>query len=245
MRDDENLDRADLDLDESQEHLIKAVAATGKPMVVVIQTGTVITMEDWIDKVPAVLMAWFPGEEGGTAIARTLFGYNNPGGKLPETFPEKTGQVPVNYNHLPGKPEDKYIDADNEPLFPFGYGLSYTTFHYANLRFPGGDTIPAGDTLQVAVDITNTGPVVGDEVVQLYVHDLYASISRPVKELKGFQRVSLKPGETKTVTFSLSPDDFSFYNANMQFVEEPGAFDIMVGSSSADIRLHHIVLVKE
>ena len=244
MRDDENLDRADLDLDESQEHLISAVAATGKPMVVVIQTGTVITMQDWIDKVPALLMAWYPGEEGGTAIARTLFGYNNPGGKLPVTFPETTGQVPVNYNHLPGKPEDKYIDADNEPLFPFGYGLSYTTFRYADLHFPSGDTIHVGDTLQVAVDITNTGPVAGDEVAQLYVHDLYASISRPVKELKGFQRVSLKPGETKTVTFSIHPDDLSFYNANMQFVEEPGAFDIMVGSSSADIRLHHIAMVK-
>ena len=235
MRDDENGDRADLNLNDEQEMLIREVAKTGKPFVVVIQTGTVITMHNWIEKAPAVMVAWYPGEEGGNAIAQTLFGDNNPGGKLPVTFPQTTGQVPINYDHFPYKSSDVYLGIGNEPLFPFGHGLSYTTFEYTHAKI-SNDKIKMDDSLTVRVDIKNTGPYDGDEIVQLYIHPLVSSVCQPVMRLKGFSRISLKKGETKNISLTLVPDDLKIWNINMKFVVEPGVFDLMVGSSSKDIR---------
>ncbi len=235
MRDDENLDRADLDLDPAQERLVHELAATGKPLAVVIQSGTVITAHDWIDEAPAVLVGWYPGEEGGNAIAEALFGDVNPGGKLPVTFPKVTGQVPIHYNRLPGKPQDAFIGVGNEPQFPFGHGLSYTTFEISGLRL-GSPRIRRGESASVSVEVRNTGAVAGDEVVQLYLHDVVASVSRPVLQLAGFRRVRLGPGETRSVAFTIEPDQLALYDARMKRVVEPGDFEVMVGASSADIR---------
>jgi len=243
MFDNENGDRATLELDDVQEKLILALAELNKPMAVVIQSGTVIAAYHWADKVPAILMAWYPGEEGGNAIARTLFGDNNPGGKLPITFPKVTGQVPLCYNLLPGR-SNKFYDYGSEPLFCFGHGLSYTTFEYTNLRL-SKKTMTSGEVLNVSVDIKNTGSVAGDEVVQLYLHDKYASVSRPVKELKGFKRISLAPGQTSTVSFKLTSAELSFWNKEMKKVVEPGEFELMIGSSSQDIRCRDVFFVTE
>ena len=236
MYDDENGDRACLDLDPAQEKLILELAALNKPMVVVIQTGTVITAYKWADQVPSILMAWYPGEEGGNAIAQTIFGDNNPGGKLPITFPKVTGQVPLTYNLLPGRPSDVYWDYGNEPLFCFGHGLSYSTFDYSNLRLTR-QKITANEDLTVSVDVKNTSKIIGDEVVQLYIHDILGSVSRPIKELKGFKRITLDAGAMKTISFKLTKEELSMWNINMKYVVEPGEFDLMIGSSSSDIRL--------
>lgn len=243
MRDDENGDRATLDLDDAQEKLITELAATGKPLAVVIQSGTVITMYNWIDRVNAVLQAWYPGCEGGNAIAQTLFGDNNPGGKLPLTFPKLTGQVPLNYNHLPWKPKDSYVGIGNDPQFAFGHGLSYTTFAFSNLKL-SKNRIKATESVQVSVEVTNIGNRPGDEVAQLYIHDELASVSRPVMELRGFSRVSLEPGQTKTVTFTLQPRHLQMLNEEMQWVVEPGDFKLMVGPSSANIKANALLTVE-
>jgi beta-glucosidase len=235
MRDEENLDRASLELNEEQEVLIKEIAKTGKPFVVVLQSGNVIAMHNWIDKAPAVMEAWYPGEEGGNVIAQTLFGDNNPGGKLPVTFPQTTGQVPINYNHFPYKSSDVYVGIGNEPLFPFGHGLSYTTFEYSNGKI-SKDKIKTDESITVSVDVKNTGNCDGDEVVQLYIHPLVSSVCQPVMRLKGFSRISLKKGETKNVSLTLTPEDLKIWDINMKFVVEPGIYNIMIGSSSADIR---------
>jgi len=243
MRDDENADRASLDLDDAQEKLILELAATGKPIAVVIQSGTVITMYNWVEHTPAILMAWYPGCEGGNAIAQTLFGDNNPGGKLPITFPRVTGQVPLNYNHLPWKPNDSYIGYGNDPQFEFGFGLSYTTFEFSNMKL-SKEKISAKDSVIVSVDVKNTGSLAGDQVVQLYIHDELASVSRPVKELKGFQRISLNAGETKTVKIQIIPEDLQMLNEAMKYVIEPGDFKIMIGASSADIKFEMMLKVE-
>ncbi|HYW94009.1 MAG TPA: glycoside hydrolase family 3 C-terminal domain-containing protein, partial [Bacteroidales bacterium] len=243
MQDDENLDRADLDLDKGQEALIKAIAATGKPMVVVIQTGTVITMHDWLDKVPAVLQAWYPGEEGGNAIAEILFGDVNPSGKLSVSIPKTTGQVPIVYRHLPYKPADKYAVFGNDPEFPFGHGLSYTTFDYSDFSL-SSKNISKTDSVNVNFRVTNSGERSGDEIVQLYIHDKVASLAQPVKKLVRFSRFSLDPGQSKKVTFTLYPDDLKIYDKDMNFVLEPGDFEIMAGSSSGDIRLKEVLTVE-
>ncbi len=238
----EGRDRAFLDLPGNQEELINAVSATGVPTVVVLQAGAPVTMSKWIDNVGAVLDAWYPGQEGGTAVADALFGDVNPGGKLPITFPLSVGQCPTYYNLEPSGRGYDYVDLSGRPLFPFGHGLSYTTFEYSNLKV----TPERGkrDTVfTVAFDVTNSGKVAGDEVVQLYTHDLVASIVRPLKELKGFRRVTLAPGETKQVSFKLGPEDLSFLNERMKPVVEPGDFDVMVGSSSDDIRLKGVLKV--
>jgi len=240
----ENADRAILNLNRAQEKLIQEVAKTGKPLVVVLQTGNVITMQNWIDGVPAVIEAWYPGEQGGNAIAEVLFGDVNPSGKLPVTIPEVIGQVPLNYNHLPFKPLNAYIGTGNDPMFPFGFGLSYTTFKYGNLKL-SSSKINKDEDVTVSLEVKNTGAVDGAEIVQLYIHDKYASIVRPVKELKGFDKVFLKPGETKTVTFTIKPKDLSFWNIDMKFVVEPGDFEIMIGSSSEDIKLRTVLTVNK
>lgn len=237
MYENENWDRADLDLAPEQEKLILELAKLNKPLVVVIQSGTVITMYDWIDKVNAVLIAWYPGCEGGNAIARAIFGDYNPGGKLPITFPKVTGQVPLNYNMLPkGKGSIKFIGGFNEPQFCFGHGLSYTKFEYSNLKL-SAEKIRIQDSLHLSFEVKNVGDRKGDEVPQLYIHDRYASVSQPLKKLSDFKRITLQRGESQTVTFTLTPEKLKIWDINMNHVVEPGEFEIMIGTSSNDIRL--------
>jgi beta-glucosidase len=185
------------------------------------------------ENVPAILGCWSLGQETGNAVADVLFGDYNPGGKLPITFPRNVGQLPAYYNHKPSA-ERGYLLSVNAPLFPFGYGLSYTTFKYDNLRLEPEKIGPQGQTT-VRVDVTNTGRVAGDEVVQMYIRDQVSSVTRPVKELKGFQRITLAPDATKTVEFTLGPDALAFYNEEMRRVVEPGLFDVMVGGNSVDL----------
>lgn len=244
MYENENWDRADLDLASEQEKLITELAKLNKPMVVVLQSGGVITMHDWIDKVDAVMVSWYPGCEGGKAIAQAIFGDYNPGGKLPLTFPKITGQVALNYNRLPkGKSKIKFIGEFNEPLFCFGHGLSYTTFAFKNLQI-SPKRISKTDSVDILVDVTNTGRILGEEVVQLYIHDVFASVAQPVKKLIGFKRVELNPNETKTVTFKITPENLKIWDINMKHVVEPGKFEIMVGNSSENIRLQDTLIVK-
>jgi beta-glucosidase len=184
------------------------------------------------DHVPAILEGWYLGEQGGTAAANVLFGDVNPGGKLPITFPRSVGQLPDFYNHKPSRNRG-YLFSSREPLFPFGYGLSYTKFRFDNVRAEP-KTIRPGGSAKVSVDITNTGSRAGDEVAQLYIHQRVASITRPVMELRGFKRVSLDPGQKTTVDFTLTPDELSLIDINMNRVVEPGTFDLMVGPSSAE-----------
>ena len=236
--------RTSLDLPGVQQRLVDAVAATGKPVVAVLFSGRPLTIEPLHKSVPAILEAWFPGVEAGHAIADVLFGDYNPGGRLPVTFPRNVGQVPLYYaQRNTGRPvtfNDKgepseytshYLDAPNTPLYPFGHGLSYTTFAYSGLKVKRARLGP-GDTQQVEVTVTNTGKRAGDEVVQLYLRDDVASVTRPLRELRGFRRVHLRPGERRTLAFELKPDDLAFYDAAMQRVVEPGTFTVFVGGSS-------------
>ncbi len=236
----EQRDRANLDLPGVQAELIKQVAATGVPTVVVLINGSAVTMLDWIDRVDAVVEAWYPGEAGGTAIAEILFGDVNPGGKLPITFPRTVGQLPLYYNPKPSGRIYDYVDLSGKPLFPFGHGLSYTTFAYRNLQI----RLERKKTVRVSLEVENTGERAGDEVVQLYVHDVVASVARPLKELKGFKRISLRPHETQEVTFEIPVERLGLYDADMRYVVEPGEFEIMVGSSSEDIRLRGRLEIK-
>ena len=231
--------RSSLDLPGHQLDLVKAVHATGTPTIVVLFNGRPLTIGWVADNVPAILEAWLPGTEGGNAIADVLFGDVNPGAKLPVTFPRVVGQVPLYYNHLnTGRPPEadnrytsKYLDVPSEPLFAFGHGLSYTRFQLSNLKLSRRD-IPRDGRLAVSVDVQNIGDRPGDEIVQLYIRDLVASVVRPVKELAGFERVSLQAGETKTVRFELGPERLGLYNRQLQFVVEPGEFRVTVGTSS-------------
>jgi len=233
----ESKDRSNLNLPGVQQELIKEICNTGTPVVVVLINGSAITMTEWIDDVNAVIEAWYPGEEGGTAIAEVLFGDYNPGGKLPITFPKTVGQLPLYYNHKPTGRVDDYVDLrGKQPLFPFGYGLSYTRFEYSNLKI-SPEKIGPREQVNISLDVKNIGKYRGDEIVQLYIHDEIASVSKPVKELKGFKRITLEPGEKKTVTFTLGPEDLASYDADMNLVVEPGIFEVLIGSSSEDIRL--------
>ncbi|MES2646041.1 MAG: glycoside hydrolase family 3 C-terminal domain-containing protein, partial [Bacteroidota bacterium] len=236
-------DRALLSLPGKQEELIKRIAATGKPVVVLLVGGSAITMNNWLDKVPAVMDLWYPGDAGGTAVADVLFGDISPSGKLPITFPVAEAQLPLVYNHKPTGRGDDYNNLTGQPLFPFGFGLSYSPFEYADLQL-SKNIIHAGDTMKVFFKIKNTGAYKADEIVQLYLRDELASVARPVKELKGFQRVSLAPNEEKTVQFSITPGMLKMLDVNMKEVIEPGEFRLMIGSSSMDIRLREILEVK-
>jgi len=229
-------DRSYLSLPGHQEELIRAVAATGKPVVVVLVGGSAITMRNWIDEVPAILDVWYPGEAGGDAVADILFGDYNPGGRLPITFAEWEGQLPLYYNHRPTGRGDDYLDGTGKPLFPFGYGLSYTSFDYHDLVLED-ETIKPGQSTTVHFKVTNTGDFDGDEVVQLYIRDEVSSVSQPVLALKGFERVHLKKGETRTMTFTITPEMLQMLNEQMDWVVEPGYFRILLGASSYDIRL--------
>ena len=229
-------DRSSLALPGRQEDLIRAVAATGKPTIVVIVGGSAVTMSRWLDDVEGVLQVWYPGELGGTAVADVLFGNYNPAGRLPITFPMAEGQLPLRYNHKPTGRGDDYLDLTGQPLFPFGFGLSYARFEYSGLVIDPATPSNAG-TVRVRCTVKNVSPVSGDEVVQLYVRDVLASVARPVMELEGFQRVHLGPGESKEVMINLAVEDLRMLDRDMRWVVEPGVFRIMVGSSSKDIRL--------
>jgi beta-glucosidase len=236
----ETRDSADLRLPGVQEELAQAVLSTGKPVVAVLVSGRPYALP-WLDeRADAVLEAWIPGEEGGGAVADLLFGDANPGGKLPVTFPRQAGQLPVFYNHKPSGMKSHwygdYVSEKATPLYPFGYGLSYTNFEYSDLSI-NREQAGAGQSVEVSLKVTNCGDVRGDEVVQLYIRDEYASTPRPVKELKGYVRLTLDPGASKSVTFRLPVDQLAFYDTGLDLVLEPGRILVMVGSSSDDIRL--------
>jgi len=227
--------RADLYICDNSSSMFE-FAATGRPVVVVIVGGSAVTMSPWLGNVAAVLQAWYPGETGGIAVADVLFGAYNPAGRLPITFPMAEGQLPLSYNHKPTGRGDDYLDLTGMPLFPFGFGLSYTTFEYSNLRISPAE-IPASGRVTVQCMVKNTGDRIGDEVVQLYVRDVLASVARPVMELKGFARVRLNPGATQQVTFTLGPSHLRMLDVDRKWIVEPGVFRVMVGASSKDIRL--------
>jgi beta-glucosidase len=239
----EFIDRANLDLPGYQEKLINAVTATGVPTVVVLVGGSAITMGNWIDDVPAVVDAWYGGDAGGTAVAEVLFGDYNPAGRLPIGFPRSSAELPMPYNHKPTGRGYDYAFMAAVPLYPFGYGLSYTKFTYGDITL-SRPTIGPADSVVVSLPVKNDGSRAGDEVVQLYVRDMVGSVSRPVKELKGFSRISLKPGESRTVRFTLGPKELRMLNEKMQWVVEPGEFSVMVGASSEDIRSRASLWVK-
>ncbi|MBL7965755.1 MAG: beta-glucosidase BglX [Prolixibacteraceae bacterium] len=235
--------RSDISLPENQKELLEALLATGKPVVMVLFTGRPLAISWEKANVPAILNVWFAGSEAGDAIADVLFGKVNPSGKLTMTFPQNVGQVPIFYNHKnTGRPlaegkwfskfRSNYLDVSNDPLYPFGYGLSYTSFDYKNLKLSSNELNSNGE-LKVSVEVTNSGNYDGAEVVQLYLRDLVGTVTRPVKELKGFQKVFLKKGETRTVEFTLTEKDLRFYNSELKLVSEPGDFKVFVGTSSA------------
>jgi beta-glucosidase len=236
-------DRALLSLPGHQEEMIRSIAATGRQVVVVLVGGSAITMEEWKDEVSAILDVWYPGEQGGHALADVLFGDYNPAGRLPITFPMHEGQLPLYYNHKPTGRGDDYINLRGKPLFPFGYGLSYTSFSYSELKLASSE-IHSGDTLELSFMLTNTGDFDGDEVVQLYLRDELASVARPLKELKGFKRVHLTKGESRELHFVITPEMLQMLNEDMEWVIEPGAFRLMIGASSNDIRLREVFEVK-
>jgi beta-glucosidase len=227
----ENVARSSLDLIGDQLDLIKSIKSSGKPVIVVLVNGRPVS-EPWlIDNVDAIIEAWEPGAKGGQAIAEVIFGLINPGGKLPITIPYSVGHGQAIYDHKPSAYRHKYVDAPTRNLFEFGYGLSYTTFKYDKPRLAKSIISPA-ETTSVSVNVSNTGDVRGDEIVQLYIRDNYSQVTRPVKELKGFKKINLAPNESKMVTFKITPDMLAYYDLDMHYVVEPGKFTLMVGSSS-------------
>jgi len=244
--------RAFLDLPGAQEALVEAVAGAGKPVVAIIMAGRPLTFHNVAARAGAVLYAWHPGTMGGPAIAKLLLGRAAPSGRLPITFPRTVGQVPIYYAHLnTGRPAaetelgipmgspvrptgytSKYIDVDFTPEYPFGFGLTYTEFDYSGLRL-SAPVLHAGHRLTVSAEIANGGTRAGTETVQLYIRDLVASVVQPVRKLRGFQRMSLKPGESRTVSFTISADDLAFYNQQMKLVTEPGRFQVWIAPDAA------------
>lgn len=242
----ESSSRSDINLPQNQQDLLKALVKTGKPVVLVLFTGRPLAIKWESENIPAILNVWFAGSEAGYAIADVLFGDVNPSGKLSTTFPQNLGQVPIYYAYKnTGRPlaqggwfqkfRSNYLDVSNEPLYPFGFGLSYTSFTYGDLKL-SDTTLKGAQALRASINVTNNGNRDGKEVVQLYIRDLVGSITRPVKELKGFQKVDLKAGETKTVTFNITPNDLKFYNYDLKYDWEPGEFVIMVGGNSRDVK---------
>lgn len=226
----EGLDRSSLDLIGEQNELVKALLETGKPVVVLLFNGQPLCINDIEENAPAIVECWHPGEATGTAVADVLFGKVNPSGKLPITFPTSVGKIPSYYNRKPSAKLKYFVDS-KEFLYPFGYGLSYTTFEYSNLSV-NPISFKSSDSTKVTVTVKNKGKVAGDEIVQLYIHDLVSSVTRPVKELKSFRKIHLSPGEMKDVTFYISAKHLAMYNEKMEYVVEPGEFKVMVGSSS-------------
>jgi beta-glucosidase len=248
----ESLSRTSLDLPGRQQQLLEALYATGKPIVLVVITGQPLTI-NWADRfVPAIISAGFPGPQGGKAIADVLFGDYNPGGRLPITWIKSVGQIEFNFPYKPGSQASQSLTPDpngygktmvNGPLYPFGFGLSYTKFEYSNL-VTNPEIQNSQGNIEVSVDVTNTGRMKGDEVVQLYLKDVVSSVTTYESQLRGFERVNLQPGEKKTVKFMLRPDDLAILDKNMNWVVEPGAFEIWIGSSSADIKLKKTITIK-
>ena len=243
--------RATFDLPGIQQQMLEAAASTGKPVVLVLENGRPLDIRWATEHLPAILEAWYPGTEGGNAVADVLFGDVDPGGKLPVSWPRIAGQEPLYYNHnLTHEPEDRpgftsrYWDISSKPLYPFGYGLSYTSFKFANLRLSSKSIQKSGKT-EVSVDVTNTGRMAGDAVAQIYIHQRYGSASRPVRQLKGFERVTLQPGETRTLTFPLGKDELSFWSPQTKvWAVEPSTFDVWAGEDST-ASLHAELTVTE
>ena len=243
--------RTNLDLLPNQKDLLKALKTTGKPIVLVLMNSRPLTLEWESANVQAILETWFGGTEAGNAIAEVLVGDYNPSGKLTMTFPRNMGQIPLYYNHKnTGRPyvgdfldkyKSRYIDSPNDPLYPFGFGLSYTTFSYSPISL-NTKQINTKGKLQATVTVTNSGNYDGEEVVQLYIQDVYGSITRPVRELKGFQKVFLKKGERRQVTFTITESDLKFYNSNLKYTAEPGDFKIYIGSNSRDVMVDQFKL---
>ena len=245
--------RTNLDLLPNQKELLKALAATGKPIVLVLMNSRPLTLTWEDENIPAILETWFSGTESGNAIADVLVGNYNPAGRLTATFPRNVGQIPLYYNHKnTGRPYDglsnekfksRYIDSSNDPLYPFGYGLSYTAFSYSPIKLNKA-TLAAGQTIQATIEVKNTGNFDGEEVVQLYLQDIYGSVTRPVKELKGFQKIFIKKGETKTVTFTLTEEMLKFYNSDLKFAAEKGDFNLYIGANSRDNQASRFTFTK-
>ena len=241
----ESSSRSDITIPEPQRRLLRELKETGKPLVVVLMTGRPLAIEEENELADAILVTWHPGVEAGNAIADVLFGNYNPSGKLTMTWPRNVGQVPIYYAHrTTGRPNggdefqkfrSNYLDVENSPLFPFGFGLSYTTFGYSDIKLSAQE-ITTGQNLEARVTVTNTGKTAGEEVVQLYIRDMVASITRPVRELKGFQKITLKPGESREVTFTITENDLKFYNFNLEHVVEPGEFTVFIGTSSDETK---------
>jgi beta-glucosidase len=228
-----------------QEELIQAIQATGKPVVVMINAGRPLIFNWTADHVPAILYTWWLGTEAGDAMADVLFGDYNPSAKLPVSFPRSEGQIPVYYNHYntgrPAKSDNDlnyvsaYTDLPNDPKFPFGYGLSYTSFSYSEIEM-SGKSLKTGDSISASVVVTNSGKFDGKETVQLYIRDLVGSVVRPVKELKGFQQQFLKAGESRKISFKISTDMLRFYNDKLEYIFEPGDFTVFIGGNSRDVK---------
>jgi beta-glucosidase len=233
-------DRASLDMVGRQDELVDAIAATGKPIIAFLFNGRPLSIRNLKEKAAAIFECWYLGQETGAAVAEVLFGDVNPGGKLPITIPRSAGHLPAYYNYKPAARRG-YLFDDVSPLYPFGYGLSYTTFRFSEPQLEKS-VIKRDESTVVRVNVTNTGPIKGDEVVQMYVRDRVSSVTRPVKELKGFGRISLEPGQTETVVFEITPEHLAFYDINMRYVVEPGEFEIMVGNSSQDQDLQKVIL---
>ncbi len=250
----ESSSRSDINIPESQKTLLKALINTGKPVVLVLFNGRPLTLGWENEHVPAILDAWFGGSEAGNAIADVLFGNYNPSGKLTTTFPLSVGQIPLYYNHKnTGRPfngttdgpkfKSDYLDIPNEPVYPFGFGLSYTTFLYSDIRLSKSEFRP-GETIDATVTITNNGSFDGEETVQLYIQDVAASVSQPVKELKKFQKIFLRKGESREVTLRLTTEDLKFYNEDLKYIFEPGVFNVYIGPNSRDVKQSSFTLVK-
>lgn len=240
----ESSSRSDISIPESQRKLLKALYATGKPVVIVLFNGRPLTLTTENENAAAILDVWAPGTEAGNAVAEVLFGNYNPSGKLTATFPRSVGQIPIYYNHLntgrpyssgPTKFKSNYLDISNDPLYPFGYGLSYSSFGYSNIKL-NKTSLKGNETLSATVTVSNKGQFAGEEVVQLYITDPVASVSRAVKELKGFRKIMLQVGESKDVTFTITPQQLKFYNSQLKYDWEPGQFIIQVGTNSADTK---------
>jgi len=238
--------RSDISIPDTQKELLRALAQTGKPVVLVLFTGRPLTLGWENENIPAILNVWFGGTMGANAISDVLFGDVNPSGKLTASFPRNMGQIPIYYAHKPtGRPEHQkdqfekfrsvYLDVPNSPLYPFGYGLSYTSFDYSTPVL-SSSKLQANDSITVSCQVTNKGKKDGAEVVQMYLHDLAGSVTRPVKELKGFEKIFLKAGETKTVSFTIKPQMLAFYRADMTFGTEPGDFEVYIGGNSSDVK---------